>query len=148
VIVAQGIFQGVAKGIQQQVHERIAGVVSRCLEMIFDEPYEFQILFEEKRGRTEARLVFIRDGIEVDPMTASGGGVIDIAAFALRVASLLLMRPKVQRLLVLDEPLKFLSAEYRDRARQMLETLSKEMGIQFLIVTHISELQTGTVVEL
>jgi len=77
---AQEIVQTVAQSIQQQIHTRIADVVSRCLSAVFDEPYEFRIIFEQKRGKTEARLIFVRDEQEIDPMTAAGGGVIDVAA--------------------------------------------------------------------
>ncbi len=145
---AQAIVQAVAKRVQEQVHARISSVVSRALETVFDEPYEFRIVFEQKRGKTEAALVFVRNGLEVDPMTASGGGVVDVAAFALRLACLLLHRPSVQRLLVLDEPFKFVSAEYRPRLRVLLERLSKDMDVQIIMVTHIPELKVGKVVEL
>lgn len=144
---AQQIIQDIAKTIQQQAHEQIAGVVSKCLSSVFDEPYEFHILFEKKRKRTEARMVFLRDDVEIDPLTAAGGGVVDVAAFALRVACMVLSRPPLRRTMVLDEPMKFVSAEYRSRVRVMIESLSQEMGVQFLIVTHIRELQIGKVIE-
>lgn len=145
---SQRIVQGVAQVVQQKVHDRISGVVSRCLESVFDDPYEFRILFEQKRGKTEARLVFVRDDMEIDPLTASGGGVVDLAAFALRLACLSLARPKLRPLVILDEPFRFVSVDYRFRIREMLEILSKEMGVQFIQVTHIEDLKIGEVVEL
>lgn len=145
---AQRVCQMVAQAVQQQAHDRIAGVVSRCLEAVFDEPYEFKILFEQKRGRTEASLVFVRGDQTLDPLTASGGGVVDVAAFALRVSCLLLARPALRRVLVLDEPLKFVSEQYRPRARAMIEKLAEDLGIQFIIVTHDEAYKTGKVVEL
>lgn len=144
---AQAVLQDVAQAVQQEAHRRIAGVVSRCLSQVFDDPYEFDIIFDRKRGRTEARLVFRRNGLEVDPLTASGGGVVDVAAFALRLACLVLTRPQVRPLVVLDEPFKFVSAQYRDRVRSMLEQLADDMGVQFLMVTHIPELVCGHVVQ-
>lgn len=145
---AQQILQAVVQTVQREIHTRVASVVCRCLEAVFDEPYEFRIHFERKRGQTEARLVFVRDGAEIDPITASGGGVVDVASFALRLACLMLTQPPVRRLVVLDEPFKFVSEGYRPAVRAMLETLSAEMGVQFVVVTHIDELQTGTVVQL
>lgn len=144
---AQELAQAVAQAVQQQTHDRIAGVVSQCLEAVFDEPYHFIIHFERKRGRTEAALRFERDGAEVDPMTASGGGVVDVAAFALRLSCLVLNNPPLRRILILDEPFKFLSEGYRHRIRDLMLTLAKEMGVQFVQVTHIRELVAGTVVE-
>lgn len=145
---AKKIVQAVAQAVQQKAHDRIAGVVSRCLSAVFDEPYEFRVLFEQKRGRTEARLVFCRGELEVDPLTASGGGVVDVAAFALRLSALLLTRPPLRRVVVLDEPFKFVSEAYRGRVRLMLETLAAELDVQFVVVTHIRELVTGTVIDL
>ncbi len=145
---AQALAQHVAQMVQEQVHNRIASVVTRSLEAVFDEPYTFKLKFEQKRGRTEAVLLFERDGMEVDPMSAAGGGVVDVAAFALRLSCLLLSRPPVRRLMILDEPFKFVSAEYRQRIRQLVETLAKEMQVQFIMVTHIKELKMGKVVEL
>jgi DNA repair exonuclease SbcCD ATPase subunit len=118
------------------------------LEAVFDEPYEFKMAFVEKRGRTEVELTFEKDGQVVDPLGASGGGVVDVASFALRVAAILLSGPKSRRLLVLDEPFKFLSKMYRPRIRQLLEELAKEMSMQIIMVTHIDELQTGKIVEI
>ena len=145
---AQELAQLVAQTIQQQAHEQIAGVVSRGLSAVFDEPYVFQIHFERKRGRTEARLVFEREGVEVDPMTASGGGVVDVASFALRISCRALNKPSLRKLMVMDEPFKFVSEEYRERVKLFLETLAQEMGVQFIMVTHINELKTGSVKEL
>jgi DNA repair exonuclease SbcCD ATPase subunit len=145
---AQKVVQLVAQTVQQKAHDRIAGVVSRCLEAVFDEPYEFKINFEQKRGRTEASLVFVREGLSVDPLTASGGGVVDVAAFALRLSCLLLARPPLRRTVVLDEPFRFVSEGYRPRVRQMLEQLSKELEVQFVVVTHDEAYKTGKVIEL
>jgi DNA repair exonuclease SbcCD ATPase subunit len=145
---AQKVAQLVAQTVQQKAHDRIAGVVSKCLEAVFDEPYEFKINFEQKRGRTEASLVFVREGLSVDPLSASGGGVVDVAAFALRLSCLLLARPAVRRLVVLDEPFRFVSAEYRPRVRGMLEGLARDLGVQFVMVTHDEAYKTGKVIEL
>jgi len=142
------ILQRIAQNVQQKAHTQIATVVSRCLESVFDEPYEFCITFDRKRGRTEAVLTFVRNGEGIDPLTAAGGGVVDVAAFALRLSCLSLSRPSPRQLVVLDEPFKFVSAEYRDRVRMMLDQLSKEMGVQFVMVTHIPELQIGTTIKL
>lgn len=145
---AQKIVQRVAQMIQQQAHEQIASVVSRCMEAVFAEPYEFRIAFEQKRGKTEAVLTFVRNGLEVDPMTASGGGVVDVASFALRLACLMMSRPPRRRVLILDEPFRFVSRDLRTRVKQMLLTLAEEMKMQFVVVTHDEALTIGRVVEL
>jgi DNA repair exonuclease SbcCD ATPase subunit len=145
---AQKVVQVVAASMQQHAHDRIASVVSRCLELVFDDPYEFRIRFEQKRGRTEAKLVFTRNGEDVSPMAASGGGVVDVAAFALRLSALLLSKPAPRLFLALDEPFRFVSQDHRERVSHMLTILSKELGVQFLIITHMQELQVGKVIKL
>lgn len=145
---AQNVLQEIAKTVQQEAHKRIAAVVSKCLEIVFPESYEFQIQFEKRRGKTEARIQFLRDGEEFEPMEETGGGVVDIAAFAARVACLVLHKPSLRRLLVMDEPFRFVSPDYRERVQAMLEMLSDEMQIQFIMVTHASELRCGKVIEL
>jgi DNA repair exonuclease SbcCD ATPase subunit len=49
---------------------------------------------------------------------------------------------------VLDEPFKFVSEEYRPRVRAMLEKLSAELDVQFIMVTHVPEFKTGTIHQL
>src|ERR1700744_57735 len=57
---AQNLAQAVAQKVQERAHKQIADVVSHSLEAVFDQPYEFKIIFDLKRGKTEARLVFER----------------------------------------------------------------------------------------
>lgn len=140
-IEACEVVQTIAAETQARAHSAIAAVVSRCLTAVFDEPYTFKIDFERKRGKTEARLYFVRDGIEIDPLTAAGGGVVDVAAFALRLACILLHRPQLRPLMVLDEPFRFVSANYLPRVRDLIDGLADEFGVQFVIVSHLSELK-------
>lgn len=151
VVVAEEAHQAVqtvALTVQTQAHKRIASVVSRCLAAVFEQPYVFQIIFERKRGRTEANLVFERGGNLVDPMTASGGGVVDVAAFALRLSCLLLAKPPLRRLLLADEPFHNLSQQYQPRVAELLMSLSKELDMQIVMVTHDAEFVQGHVVRI
>lgn len=150
---AQQILQNAAIAIQEDAHDKIASVVSRCLEAVFEEPYEFKIMFERKRGRTEASLVFVRGDLTLtDPINESGGGVIDVAAFALRLACLVLERPIRRRLLVLDEPFsKIRGARNRERMRSLIEDLANEFQVQFIINIDADvypEFTLGNVIEL
>lgn len=147
---ARELVQEVAQKLQQAVHNQIAGIVSLGLKTVFSEPYTFKINFEKKRGRTEARLIFERDGLELDPISAAGGGVIDVAAFTLRVACLSLSKPALRPILILDEPFKNVSKTkgYLDQIPLLLEKLAEEMGLQIIMVTHIEELKVGKVIDL
>ena len=145
---ARVLIQQVGQAVQKEAHDRLAGVVSSCLTAVFDEPYEFRIAFDRKRNQTEARLVFVRDGMEVSPMDAAGGGVVDVAAFALRLSCLMLRRPAARRFLCLDEPMRFVSENYRPKVKKLLENLSERMSCQILQITHAPELVAGKVIEL
>lgn len=145
---AQHIVQHIAQTVQEKAHEKITSIVSRCLETVFDDPYEFKINFERKRGRTEAELVFIRNGHEVDPTAAAGQSTVDVASFALRVACLVLSQPQRRRLVVMDEPFKWLDVVYYPKIKAMLKALSKELDVQFIMVTRSSELKCGKVFDI
>jgi len=143
----RAVLQTIAKQVQDQTHQQIAAVVSQCLECVFDDPYQLRIVFEQKRGRTEAQLEFERDGT-FDPLTSTGGGVVDVASFALRLASIVLSKPHTRRVVVLDEPFKWLSADYQPRIKTLLELLADELQFQFVIVTHLEALKCGKIYEL
>lgn len=145
---AQEVLQHLAQAVQQQAHRHISKVVTSCLASVFDDPYEFKITFEQKRGKTEAHLRFVRDTLDLDPLASTGGGAVDVAAFALRVSCLVLHRPRLSRVVILDEPFRFVSAQYQDRIRTMLENLSKDMEIQVIFVTHNERYITGKVIDL
>ena len=76
---------------------------------------------------------------ELDPLQSCGGGILDVAAFGLRLACLMLQRPQPARVLILDEPFRFVSSHYRSNVRALLSELSQEMGVQIIMVTHIEE---------
>lgn len=150
VASAQNIAQIVSQTIQEQAHDKITKVVTSCLQMVFyDEDYGLRIRFERKRSKTEAKLLLVKEGHEIeDPMEEDSGGVVDVAAFVLQLSCLMLSKPAVRRIMVLDEPFKFVSIEYLDHVRIMLEKLAEDFDIQFLMVTHIDGLTTGKVVRL
>ncbi len=150
IIEAKELVLDTVQAIQIHIHEQISKVVTMGLQTVFENPYTFKINFEQKRGRTEGILMFERDGEELDPMDESGGGVVDVAAFTLRVACLLLSRPGLRRVLVLDEPFKNVSerAGYLKRIPELIHLIEKEFKIQIIMVTHIEELEIGKVIEI
>jgi hypothetical protein len=147
---SQQIVQSIAQAIQNRVHRQVSSVVTSCLNAVFEEPYEFRIRFDMKRGKTDAQMVFERDGVVLeDPLNEVGGGVIDVASLALRVSNILLSRPTVRRLLVLDEPFRSIRGKgNRDRTRVMLQRLVDDLGMQVILNTDIEAFRLGKVVEL
>lgn len=147
-VEVQKVVQEAAQRVQTEVHSQIADVVTRCLAAVFGPSYEFGIEFERKRGKTEARTFFRKDGHEIDPTEESGFGVVDVAAFALRLACLKLHQPPVAPVLLLDEPFRCLDPINRPRIAELLEVLSREMGVQIILVTHDPAFEVGHVVRI
>lgn len=145
---AKRVAVEVAMHVQRLSTRGIASVVMRCLEAVYEEAYEFEVRFVRKGTRTEAELAFTQRGEDVDTLSGLPGGVIDVAAFALRLACII-MTPDVRRLVVLDEPFQRVNGlKYRKRVAGLLESLTEELGFQFLIVTGTEEYRVGTVIDL
>jgi hypothetical protein len=91
---AQVFLQKVAQDTQEQLKIHIEDIVQLALDAIFPDKYTFEIQFNIAYGKTTAELVFIskQSGHIVDPMIASGGGVVDVCSFALRLACWTLSR--------------------------------------------------------
>jgi len=135
---AQLFLQKIAQDTQNQLRFHIKDIVQLCLDTIWPGEVQFDVLFEIKRGKTEAKLVFTVDGEEVDPLDADGGGLVQIAAFALRIAVWTL--GKTRNTIVLDEPMNCLSSDSQPLAAEIIKELSDKLGIQFIIITHQNEL--------
>lgn len=134
---AQVILRTVAKLTQEELQFQMNDLVTAALHSVFEDgAYEFQLEFVERRGRTEADLWFARNGDRLSPIEAAGGGAVDVAAFALRVAMWCLSSPRTRDTLILDEPFRFLSEGLLPRASMLLRELSKRLGIQFVMVSH------------
>jgi len=133
---AREVIREVGLKTQQQLQFHISDITSLALDAVFSDPYELVAEFVQRKNKTECDLFFSRDGNKVDPLSASGGGAVDVAAFALRVASWSMQRPKSRTTLILDEPLRFLSADLQKHASVMIKEISQKLGIQFIIITH------------
>jgi DNA repair exonuclease SbcCD ATPase subunit len=133
---AQVFIQQVAKETQEQLKYQISDLVNLALDSCFPGEYTFDVNFEIKYGKTSAELVFInKNGTQIDPMEASGGGVVDLASFALRIAIWSL--GKSNNVIILDEPFKNLQPmELHMKGMEMIKMLSTKLGIQFIIVTN------------
>jgi DNA repair exonuclease SbcCD ATPase subunit len=134
----QALIQQTAKETQQKLKYHIEDIVNTALDSCFPGEYDFNVSFEIKRGRTEAELFLLKEGERMDPMIASGGGVVDIISFALRLSAWALS--KTDNVIILDEPFKFLSVNLRPLAGEILKQLSEKMKLQIIMVTHDNEM--------
>lgn len=136
---AKKILQEVGLKTQGQLSYNISGIASMALETVFDNPYELQLDFIERRNKTECDIYFVRgigeDMVRIDPFSG-GGGSIDVASFALRVAMWSMASPKTRPTLILDEPFKHLKGEEANRkVLEMVSKVSKKLGLQVIMVS-------------
>lgn len=138
---SQAFLQKVAQETQQHLKFQVEDIVNLALETCFPGEYNFSINFNISRGKTEAELVFLdqKTKREIDPMNASGGGVVDLTSFALRIACYALENG-TDNVIILDEPFRFLSRDLQNRAGEILKILSKRMNLQIIMVSHIGEI--------
>lgn len=138
---ALAIVKEVGLKTQQQLQYHIGDIASLALESVFyDNAYQLEVEFVDRRGKTECDIFFTRDGQRMDPQSDSGGGAVDVASFALRIASWSMTNPKLRNTIILDEPMRFLSSDLQPQASKMIKQLSEKLGLQFIIVTHEDEL--------
>jgi len=139
---AREVIREVGLKTQEQLQVHISDITSLALEAVFDDPYELIAEFVQRRNKTECDLYFSRRGSRVDPLEASGGGAVDVASFALRIAAWSMQSPKRRNVIILDEPMKFLDTQTDrlEKASQMLKELSERLGLQFILVTHTDTL--------
>jgi len=137
------IIQKVAKETQEELEYHISELVTLALSAVFDDPYEFKTSFVIRRGKTECDMYFEKDGQQFDPLTSVGGGVVDVACFALRIAVWSLSIRKSNNVLIFDEPFRFLSKKLQPKASNMLKQISEKLNLQIIMVSHSQELIDG-----
>lgn len=138
-----------SEALQTQLYSRITDMVTHCLSYVFGDEYSCEIQTDQKRGNVEAYIRVLKGDVTLDPVSACGGGVVDIVSMSLRLCAVVGDgRQKNRRILVLDEPFKFLSVQYRPRAAELLTQLSEQLDFQLIIVSHDPEFIIGEVVQL
>ncbi len=138
---ARAIIAETGKYTQSYLKEYIESMVTTALQAVFEEDYQFVINFNIKRNRPESSISLKIRGEEVSPDDAVGGGVLDVAAFALRVVLWSIESPRSTNTIVLDEPMKFLHSQLLiENTVKMLKDLSNKMNLQFIIVSQIEDI--------
>ena len=131
---AQAFIQTVAMETQNQLKLTIEDLVQSAIDAVFPLGTLFKVDYEMKRGTTEATMYLEQDGDKMNPLEDDGGGLCDVLAFALRLVAWTL--GNTDNVLLLDEPFKNISKEYKAPAMEMLKGLSSKLKIQSIIVTH------------
>lgn len=137
---AREFFQHEADVVQKEIVTTVSNLVTMALADIFPDPYACIIETGIKRNATEAVVLFEKNGMQLEPKDSVGGGPIDVASFAGRVAFVHLSGDR--KVIIGDEPFKFVSRDLLDRCPEMLKTLTS-LGHQFILISHLEEVIKG-----
>ena len=136
---AKEIILSVSAGMRLQMKGLLEHLVTTAIHAIFDDSICFVVDIDE--GKSEVDFSLLKGGQPHPIIDFVGEGLVDVLSFALRVSILLLGRhPKV---LILDEPFRFLNKARHAAAGELISRLSRDLGIQFIIVTHSDDLMEG-----
>jgi hypothetical protein len=150
---ALNIIHSVGEELQNRVALRLSSIASHVLASVFPDPYEVRVEFSPSaRGGIDAGIVFQRGGNTFKPVLPSGqllagGGPVETAAFGLRVSLWAQGSRTLRPILFLDEPFRFLQKDLHPVVLQVMEEVSQKLGLQFIFVTHETELENCNVVE-
>jgi len=122
---------------QKSSKQFIEEVVSLAIEAVYGDDYTFELLFDTNRGQTTITPTYIdKYGNQfIDIKGDSGGGMADIISFGMRIALWAIQKPRTDSIFLLDEPGKALG-QLLPKFADILKELSKELGIQFIVITH------------
>ena len=129
-----------ADKIQMNARSHIEAVVTMAIQSVFEKPYKFKLVFEEKRNNITCTPLVIEDGYEYSPKDQMGGGMIDIIGFALRITLWSMRVPRSRNIFILDEPFRFISKELLPKVSLLLKELSQKLQMQIIMITHSKEL--------
>lgn len=124
---------------QQQIKERFETLATTALKWVYSDQ-DLALKVELGKRGTSPTLTFLVDsnGVELDPLSSTGGGVVQVLALVLRLTVLESLHVKGP--LLLDEPLSQLSREYQSRAGEFLKEYARRTNRQILLVSHSPEI--------
>ncbi len=134
LITAGKYIREVAEATQDKIKFHISEFVTAGIQSIISDDSEFVVEFDTKRNQVECQM-WLRNGEDlVSPFGADGGGACDVIATLLRLSMWAIN--KSRPVILLDEPFKFLhSVEYQERCSAMINGISRELGVQFIIIS-------------
>ena len=133
---AREILVNALLGTQEKLKLFVEDVVTLALSAIYGNECSFELEYVTRRNQVEAIPWIVINGERFSPRDEVGGGVLDIAALALRMAVWAITEPRPAATFLLDEPSKFLSADLQVEFGRMLSELADSLGAQFIVVTH------------
>lgn len=125
---------------RKELEQKVEALVDYGVQSVFGPTYRFKVTSELRGKSVRTEFWLVENGLQLPLLDATGGGVGDVVSFLLRVVILCLARPTQRRVLVLDEPFKFVSTSHFQTLAALLRELSDSLGLQLIMVTHKPEL--------
>lgn len=131
------LLMSFAENTRDIIKHKLESLVNSALKCVF---VDKEVIFKIQINRTK-KIIFYDMYVETDgtitPLfDAKGGGILDVITMALRISFVRMFSASLRQTIILDEPFKNLDNERLRLAMEWLDTISTEMGIQFVIVTH------------
>jgi len=131
---------------EQRFTAYLESMVNFVLGSVYTEDLKFKVTFEMDRGKPSCDLM-VQDGDNPPyyPKDETGGGILDVISFALRIILWSLKDPRPRPVLLLDEPMKNIGkGVLLKRIVDVMKKISQDLDIQLIINTHITELAEMT----
>jgi len=130
----------VSKSTRDVIKNTFEGLVSYALKAIYQDSYEFKLKFGNRGNLSELDFE-LKSPKNLNPLPledcAAGGGL-DIISLALRFVLIQILQ--FPGMIVLDEPTKHLSVQFRQNEFNFYNYIAKKLGKQLIIITHSKEL--------
>jgi ABC-type iron transport system FetAB ATPase subunit len=131
-------LQSLSDTSRVQTIDKISQIVTDALQTVKDKNLEFkmQLNVERNQPSLEMKILNKLNGQEYSILDSFGGGISDIISMTLRIALLVLWKPKLSKVLILDEVGKFISVKDQELLAEFIKQISNKLGIQFVWITH------------
>jgi DNA repair exonuclease SbcCD ATPase subunit len=133
-------FNVLADERRQFLEDRVQSLVDQGLKRVFGLEYDFKVRSELSGKQVKTRFFVVNEGLELNLLDSVGGGIADVVSFLLRIVLLILKRPPQRKILILDEPFKWVSAGHMASLAELITELSETLKLQIIFVTHRPEL--------
>lgn len=135
-ILVKKAKQETQAGISQELSDIASDTLMTVLQEKFEEENEtvaFSVEFGEK---DDCNVFFLNEENEKFPVLDSRGfGLVDLVSVSLRL-SFLLFTSNTRKFIVHDEPMRYLSKAFHVHTAEMFEEMSKNLGVQYIILTN------------
>ena len=132
----QVMFQETIKGIQNKLKVFIDDINQQALNITFP-GYKFHMDFTIKNNVTHAGIYVENHGKPQKPMDSNGGGLGNVIALCSQMGSKKMTHTR--DIIFADQPMKDVSQGKKEElVMEMLKTLTKDMGIQYIMISHIN----------